>query len=315
MERKLSPYFQLSPEVARAVSQGLPVVALESTVITHGLPEPQNLNLARDMEAEVRQEEAVPATIAVIDGRIRVGLSDEEIAGLASGKDLVKISARDLGPAAARKQSGGTTVAATMMVAHPAGIRVFATGGIGGVHRQLPGDPSSAFDISADLELLGRVPMVVVCAGAKAILDIRATLEVLETLSIPVVGYQTDDFPAFYSTTSGFQASTRADSPQEVARLAQAHWELGSQSAVLVVQPPPAEFALPNERVEQAVEQALKEASRLGIRGQKVTPFLLGKVKDLTAGRSMEANLALLRSNASLAAKIARELSPGYRRA
>jgi pseudouridylate synthase len=308
---KLPPQFQLAPEIIRARSLGLPIVALESTVITHGLPSPENLSLARDMENQVRDESAVPATIAVLGGRVCVGLNDSQLADLASGTNLIKISSRDLGPAAARGQSGGTTVAATMAAAHPAGIRVFATGGIGGVHRQVSGDPSAAFDISADLEMLARIPMVVVCAGAKAILDLRATLEVLETLSVPVVGFQTNDFPAFYSRSSGLPASTRADSAEEVARIARAHWELGGQSAVLVVQPPPNEYALPGETVEEAVRQALEEAGKLKVRGQQVTPFLLGKVKELTAGRSLQANLALLLNNARLAAQIARFLAPG----
>jgi pseudouridylate synthase len=308
---KLPPHYQMAPEIVRARSLGLPIVALESTVITHGLPSPENLSLARNMEIQVRDEGASPATIAVLNGRVCIGLNDAQLEGLASSRNLLKISSRDIGPAVARGQSGGTTVAATMAAAHPAGIRVFATGGIGGVHRQIPGDPSSAFDISADLELLGRIPMVVVCAGAKAILDLRATLEVLETRSVPVVGYQTSDFPAFYSRSSGFPASTRADSAEEVARIARAHWELGSQSAVLVVQPPPEDYALPNKLVEDVVGQALAEAARMKVRGQQVTPFLLGKVKELTAGSSMQANLALLLNNARLAAQIARFLSPG----
>lgn len=295
----------------RARSLGLPIVALESTVITHGLPMPENLSLARDMESQVRSASAVPATIAVLDGKIHIGLNEAQLEGLASSRSAIKVSSRDLGPAVALGQTGGTTVAATLAAAYPAGLRVFATGGIGGVHRLAPDDHGAPFDISADLELLGRVPMVVVCAGAKAILDLPATLEVLETRSVPVVGYQTNDFPAFYSSSSGLPVSTRAESPEEIARIARAHWELGSHSAVLVVQPPPQEFALPNELVENAVQRALKEAHQKNVRGQQVTPFLLGKVKELTEGSSLKANLALLLNNARLAAQIAHFLAPG----
>jgi pseudouridylate synthase len=312
MREQLPHYYSISPEVGHALTSGLPVVALESTVITHGLPAPENLKLALDMEEQVRSNGAVPATIAVIGGRICIGLSGDQLESLATAKDTIKISARDLGPAAARKQTGGTTVAATMAAAYPAGIKVFATGGIGGVHRQIPGEPASAFDISADLDLLSRIPMIVVCAGAKAILDIPATLEVLETSSVPVVSYQTDDFPAFYSRSSGLKASTRADSPAEIAAIARAHWELGSSSAVLVAQPPPAESALPNDQIEEAVQKALEEIHNKKIRGQQVTPFLLSKVKELTSGTSMEANLALLKNNAVLAALISAAFAPGY---
>jgi pseudouridylate synthase len=312
MRERLPHYYSISPEVGRALSSGLPVVALESTVITHGLPAPENLKLALDMEEQVRSNGAVPATIAVIGGRICIGLSGDQLESLATAKDTIKISARDLGPAAARKQTGGTTVAATMAAAYPAGIKVFATGGIGGVHRQIPGEPALTLDISADLDLLSRIPMIVVCAGAKAILDIPATLEVLEASSVPVVSYQTDDFPAFYSRSSGLKTSTRADSPAEIAAIARAHWELGSSSAVLVAQPPPAESALPNDQVEEAVQKALEEIHNKKIRGQQVTPFLLSKVKELTSGTSMEANLALLKNNAELAALISAALAPGY---
>lgn len=292
----------LAGEVRQAMDEGVPVVALESTVITHGLPYPQNLQLAQDMEAEVRQQGAVPATVGVVDGRVYVGLSAGQLAALAQGDGLVKVSVRDYGPAMAKGLSGGTTVAGTLLAAHLAGLRIFATGGIGGVHRQAP------YDVSTDLVQLARTPLVVVCAGAKAILDLPATLEVLETYGVPVVGYRTDEFPAFYSLSSGLPVSARADTPEQAARMAQAHWSLGLKSAVLVCVPPPAEEALPAGQVQGAIEQALAEAQEGNIHGQQVTPYLLGRVSELTRGSSMKANLALLRNNARVAGEIARYL-------
>jgi pseudouridine-5'-phosphate glycosidase len=293
---------KILPAVRTALESGNPVVALESTVITHGLPYPENLTLARDMEAEIYSHQAVPATIAVLDGMLRVGLDDHEIVRLASDSTLRKISRRDFGPAIAQHASGGTTVAGTLTVAHAAGIKVFATGGIGGVHRNAP------FDISTDLEAMQDTPLVVVCAGAKAILDLPATLERLETLGIPVIGYQTSEFPAFYATSSGLGVSARAETPAEIAAIAKAHWACGLHSTVLIVQPPPAEFAMPVETVEREVAIALQEAEQAGVRGQAVTPFLLSRVSQLSAGESLRTNLALLTNNACLAAQIAREL-------
>jgi pseudouridylate synthase len=292
-------YYSIHPEVQTALEAGSPIVALESTVITHGLPFPENLQLAQSMEEEVRQQGAVPATIAVLDGSIRLGLDLAAMERLATAKGLLKISSRDYTTAVNHKGSGGTTVAATMIAAHAAGVHVFATGGIGGVHRQDP------FDISADLTELARTPILVVCTGAKAILDLPATLERLETDGVPVVGYQTDEFPAFYAASSGLPVSTRGDSPGQVIHLALTHWSLGLTSAVLVVQPPPEESALPAELVQEVVELALKELQVKGIRGQAVTPFLLQRVSELTAGSSLKANLALLRNNARLAAALA----------
>ncbi len=289
----------LQEEVRKAIAERAPVVALESTVITHGLPYPQNLQLAQDMEAEVRQQGALPATVGVVDGRVYVGLEAGQLATLAQGKDLVKVSVRDFGPAMAKGLSGGTTVAGTLLAAHLAGLRIFATGGIGGVHRQAP------FDVSTDLVQLARTPLVVVCAGAKAILDLPATLEVLETYGVPVIGYQTDEFPAFYSRGSGMPVSARVDTPEEAARVAQAHWSLGLSSAVLVCVPPPAEDALPAGQVQGAIDQALAEAQEGHIHGQQVTPFLLRRVSELTRGSSLRANLALLKNNARLAGQIA----------
>jgi pseudouridine-5'-phosphate glycosidase len=295
--------FQLSDDVAVALASELPVVALESTVITHGLPHPENLTLAEDMEREVQKHGAVPATVAVLDGYVRVGLLPAQLARLAQDQGVHKISARDFAPAIAHGWSGGTTVAGTMLAASMAGIRVFATGGIGGVHRY------PAFDISADLPQLSKTAMIVVCAGAKAILDLPATLEYLETHAVPVVGYQVDEFPAFYSLSSGLPVSVRADSAGEVVSIARAHWELGLSSAVLVVQAPPEELAIPNQDVEGFIKQALEEAKVRLVRGQAMTPFLLSRVSELTGGTSLEVNLALLRNNARLAAIIALELN------
>jgi pseudouridine-5'-phosphate glycosidase len=258
------------------------------------------------MEAEVRAKQAVPATIAVLDGQIRVGLRQEDLERLGRGRDVHKISTRDFAPAIAQGWDGGTTVAATLLAAHQVGIRVFATGGIGGVHRAV-GQPSINYDISADLPALAHTPMIVVCAGAKAILDLPATLEYLETVAVPVVGYGTHEFPAFYSTSSGLPVSARADTPGEVAVIARAHWDLGMPGAVLVVQPPPQEVSLPPGAVNGAIEQALREASERELRGQGVTPFLLERVAQLTNGNSLKANLGLLLNNARLAAQIARQ--------
>lgn len=312
MDNQLPSALQLSPEVARALSQNFPLVALESTVITHGLPYPDNINLAEDMENEVRRGGAVPATIAVIDGIIHVGLIMAQMQRLVQpSQKLYKVSIRDFSTVIASGESGGTTVAATMLAAHLAGIRVFATGGIGGVHHSLNPRQRFNFDISADLPALATIPMVVVCAGAKAILDLPATLEYLETWGVPVVGYRTDDFPAFYAQSSGLKTGAKADSPQEVAAIAQAHWSLGMKSAILVAVPPPDDVAMPVEEVNLAISQALREARLDNVRGQDVTPFLLERVRRLTRGDSLRANLGLLLNNASVATQIARVLAPG----
>lgn len=300
--QKINPKISFSEEVLEAIENGRPVVALESTVITHGLPHPENLVLAGEGEAEIRGRGAVPATIAVVAGEVIVGASADQLEFLSHGKEVRKLSSRDLASAIARHESGGTTVAGTAFIAHQAGIRVFATGGIGGVHR---GNP---FDISADLVQLSRTPVIVVCAGAKAILDLAATVEVLETLGIPVIGYQTADFPAFYSVASGLRTASMADSAQEIANIAQAHWGLGMDSAVLVALPPPSDAALPIDSVEKAIVAALESADILGIRGQAVTPYLLERVNSLTSGASLQTNLALLKNNARLAAEIAIQL-------
>ena len=293
----------LSPEIARALNFGTPVVALESTVITHGLPQPQNLELARDMEQQVRDNDATPATVALLDGEIRIGLSDEELVRLSESDSVLKVSHRDFATAIVKKKNGGTTVAGTMFAAQLAGIKVFATGGIGGVHKE------SAFDISTDLRALADTPMIVVCAGAKAILDLPATLEYLETMGVPVVGYQTDEFPAFYSRESGLGVSARLDSPKEIADFAQAHWKLGMQSAVLVTNPVPETQAISKLEMEPIILKASAEAVEQGIHGQALTPFLLGRISELTEGKSLRTNLALLLNNARLAALIAGEMT------
>jgi pseudouridine-5'-phosphate glycosidase len=290
---------QFSSAVSAARARHQPVVALESAVITHGLPYPENLTLARNMEADILDEGAVPATIAIIDGRITVGLNDEQLERLATSKNAVKVSRRDFGVAIARGVPGGTTVAGTMHAAHLAGIQVFATGGIGGVHRNAP------FDVSADLIELGRTPILVVCAGAKSILDLPATLEVLETQGVMVTGYQTDEFPAFFSRSSGLKLQVRCDTPQEILALAKAQWQAGVQGAILVANPPPADEALPFEEIEPVILNAIHEAEAKDIFGAAATPFLLSRVNQLSNGKSMRTNLALLRSNARLAAKIA----------
>lgn len=296
--------YVLSPEVARALRGGHPLVALESAVITHGLPRPENLRLAQALEQMVREQGASPATVALLDGKVHVGLSETELERLANEDGARKISRRDFSIALARGENGGTTVAGTLIAARQAGIRVFATGGIGGVHRNAP------FDVSADLPELGRSPLVVVCAGAKSILDLPATLEVLETMGVAVLGYQTDDFPAFYSASSGLPVNVRVESAQDVVRIARAQWQMGLESALLVVQPPPAEAALAEEQVEEAIQAALAEAEQNHIRGAAVTPFLLERVSRLSGGASLQANLALLENNARLAARIAVALQP-----
>ncbi len=298
-----SAYFEVLPEVIEALSRHEPVVALESTVITHGLPYPDNLKLAASLETEIRKLDCTPATIAIIDGRICIGLEPEQLERIATASDLVKVSARDIAPAVRRHKTGGTTVAGTLAIAQMAGIEGFATGGIGGVHR------GKAMDVSADLMQLARSKLVVVCAGVKAILDIPATLEVLETYGVPVIGYGTDEFPAFYATSSGLRVSYRVDSPEEVAGLARTHWDLGASSAVLVGVPPPVEVAMDAGEVEEVIQTALVEAEKAGVHGQEVTPFLLKRVSELTGGQSLKANLGLLVNNARLAARIAQALS------
>lgn len=303
MTKYLPETYSLSRGLIQAQQVETPIVALESAVITHGLPIPQNIELARDLEAEVRQEGAMPATIALLQGKIRVGLTDEELETLGHMTDTRKISLRDFGIALAGGMSGGTTVAATLLVAGMAGIRVFATGGIGGVHRGAP------FDVSADLPQLAQSQLVVVCAGAKAILDLPATREYLETQGIPVIGYQTDEFPAFFTRRSGLPVDQQVSNPQDVAQIAWRSWEAGVSSAVLLVVPPPEDAAMPAEPMEKAIQAAIQEAETRGIHGAETTPYLLRRVNELTGGMSLRANLALLKNNARVAAQVARAMN------
>lgn len=302
VSRLPDPYI-ISRDIQHAKQFGGAIVALESTVITHGLPHPQNLELARAMEEIVRENSATPATIAILGGKIHIGLSEDELERIAISESTRKISIRDFGIALAGELNGGTTVASTLFVADLAGIKVFATGGIGGVHR------GNVFDVSADLTQLGKSPVVVVCSGAKAILDLPATREVLETQGIPVVGYQTDEFPAFYTRSSGLNVDVRADSPEEAANIALETWEAGIRSAVLLVVPPPEESSLSQEKMESAIQEALADAEAKNVRGSAITPFLLKRVSELTEGESLAANLALLKNNARVGAKIANAIA------
>ena len=304
--KQIPPHFHVLDEVQRALAQDLPIVALESTVITHGLPIPHNLRLARDMEAAVRTRGAIPATIALMDDRIRVGMEDAELETLANNP-AIKVSLRDFATSLTKKVNGGTTVAGTMFASHQVGIKVFATGGIGGVHKE------SSFDISTDMQALATIPMIVVCAGAKSILDLPATMEYLETMGVPVIGYGTDEFPAFFSRSSGLKVSVRFDAPQEVAAFARTHWDLGFRSGVLVCQPIAEEFEIPREEIDPIEEQASQEAIAKGIRGQAITPFLLQRVNELSGGRSMTANISFLLNNARLAGDIARSMTTPFK--
>lgn len=292
---------QIPSQLRAALAAGQPVVALESTVISHGLPFPHNLDLARAMEDEVRASGALPATIGVVGGAATVGMSAAEVEHFAHAKDVLKLSRRDIGYAVAMRRDGATTVAATMALAAGAGVRVFATGGIGGVHR----GAEESWDISGDLTELARTPVLVVCAGAKSILDLPATLEYLETVGVPVLGYGTSEFPAFYSASSGLPAPARADTPAQVAAIWRAHCAYGGGGGMLLTVPPPADVALPREAVEGAIERALAKARAAGVRGQAVTPFLLAAVAEDTHGESMRTNIALLRQNARVAAQVA----------
>ena len=293
----------LSPAVEDVIYRGGPVVALESAVITHGLPYPQNLELAQELEQIVRDAGAMPATIGVLRGQMRIGLTEEDLRRLALSPHPRKISLRDLAACTLTGEDGGTTVAATAHLAHRAGIEVFVTGGIGGAHRGQP------FDISADLPVLACTPIAIVCAGAKSILDLPLTLEWLETHGVPVVGYQTDEFPAFYSRQSGLPVDFRAETVGEVAAFARAHWGLGLRSAVLLGVPVPEEAAIAQDAAEEAIQQALADAERDGIHGKAVTPYLLARIARLTEGQSLRANLALLFHNAQVGAEFAVSLA------
>jgi pseudouridine-5'-phosphate glycosidase len=288
-------------DVAAALHAGRPVVALESTVIAHGLPRPQNLETARAMEAAVREEGAVAATIAILNGQLVAGLSSEQLATFAATDGIAKVSRADLASVVAARQTGATTVAATMLIAARAGIRTFATGGIGGVHR----GAELSFDISADLPEIARTPVAIVCAGAKAILDLPRTLEMLETLGVPVVGYGTNKFPAFYTGDGGLPLQLRVDAPAEAAQLMQAHWKLGLSSGIVFCNPPPSSSALAKQEVDAWIVEALQSAAAAGIRGKAVTPYLLDYLAKASHGQTLETNIALLVNNARVAAQIA----------
>jgi pseudouridine-5'-phosphate glycosidase len=299
-----SPWLDLQPEVRAALADRRPVVALESTIIAHGMPFPQNVATALQVQAEVRAHGAVPATVAIIEGRLKAGLSDGEIERLGrDGGEIAKVSRRDLPFVVAAGASGATTVAATMIVAAQAGIRVFATGGIGGVHR----GAAQSFDISADLQELARTPVAVVCAGAKAILDLGLTLEYLETQGVPVVGYRTDTLPAFYCRDSAHRVGHRLDDAAAIARVMHTQWSLGLGAGLVVANPVPEAFALPRGLVDEAIDQALQDALAQRITGARATPFLLARVAELTGGDSLTANMQLVMNNARLAATIALE--------
>ena len=300
----MNKYLDVSPEVAEALAAGKPVVALESTIISHGMPYPRNVETALLVEQTIRENGAVPATIAIIGGRLKAGLSKDEIEYLGkAGTKVAKASRRDIAALVARKADGATTVTTTMMIAHMAGISIFATGGIGGVHR----GAEVTMDISADLEELGSTPVMVVCAGAKSILDLGLTLEYLETKGVPVIGYGTDELPAFYTRHSGFGVDYRADSPEELAAMFKAQRGLGLKGGMLVTNPIPEEYSMDKAVIDAAIDQAIKEASEKGIKGKETTPFLLAKVVELTGGDSLDSNIALVLNNARLAAKTAAE--------
>ena len=297
-------HLDVNPEVVKALEEGRPVVALESTIIAHGMPYPKNVETALAVEEVIRANGAVPATIGILSGRIKIGLTKEEIEYMAHAENVLKVSRRDLPLVISKKMDGATTVAGTMIAAHMAGIKLFVTGGIGGVHR----GAGESFDISADLEELKMTDVTVVCAGAKAILDIPATMEYLETAGVPVIAYGTDEIPAFYSRKSGVSAICRLDSPEEIGALISMKEELGLKGGVLVTCPIPEKDEIPAEEINVVIDKAIEEAEEKGIKGKESTPFLLSKVKDLTEGRSLEANIKLVLNNAEIGARIARNI-------
>lgn len=298
----MNKYIDIHPDIQKALDEKKAVVALESTIISHGMPYPENVAMALKVEQIIKAEGAIPATIAIIDGVIKVGLTENEIMYLAQKKDVLKVSKRDFGYCVSQKKTGATTVSGTMLVANMAGIKVFATGGIGGVHR----GAELSFDISRDLEELAELDVAVICAGAKSILDLRLTLEYLETKGVELIGYQTKELPAFYSRESGFDLEIRLDSPKEIADLMKAKWSLGIKGGMVIANPIPKAFSQDSKMMNEVIAKALEEAKLNGIKGKDVTPFLLAKVKELTKGVSLEANLELVYNNARLAAQIAK---------
>lgn len=299
----MNQYLDINPEVKEALEQGKPVVALESTIISHGMPYPQNVETALNVEKIIREEGAIPATIAIIGGRLKAGLTPEEIEYFGKkGTEITKASRRDLAALCAKGEDGATTVTTTMMIAHMAGIKLFATGGIGGVHR----GAETTMDISADLEELANTPVMVVCAGAKAILNLQLTLEYLETHGVPVVGYGTKELPAFYSRHSGLEVDYRMDTPEEIAKLFKSQTDLGLRGGILVTNPIPEEYSMDDTIINKAIDQAINELEEKGIHGKESTPFLLARVKELTGGDSLDSNIQLVYNNARLASRIAK---------
>ena len=302
MTKNMNNYLSISPEVQQALDEGRPVVALESTIISHGMPYPQNVETALRVEQTIRDNGAVPATIAIIGGRLKAGLTHDEIEYLGkAGQNVAKASRRDLPVLVAKGMDGATTVTTTMMIAHMAGISIFATGGIGGVHR----GAEKTMDVSADLEELANTPVMVVCAGAKAILDLGLTLEYLETHGVPVIGFGTKELPAFYTRRSGFAVDYEIDTPEELAKTFKVQRDLGLRGGILVTNPIPEEYSMDHEVINKAIDEAVAESVRLGIHGKAVTPYLLAKVKELTGGDSLDSNIHLVYNNAALAAKTA----------
>lgn len=301
----LKNYLDINPEVAKALEEGKAVVALESTIISHGMPYPKNVETALKVEEIIRENGAIPATIAILNGRLKVGLTRDEIEALGSGKNVIKTSRRDIPFIIANKADGATTVASTMIIAALAGVKVFATGGIGGVHR----GAQQTFDISADLQELAHTNVAVVCAGAKSILDIGLTLEYLETQGVPVVGFGTDELPAFYTRKSGFGVDYRIDSADKLAVALKAKWDLGLNGGLVVANPIPEQYEMDYDAITNAIENALKELDEKGIKGKESTPFLLGKVKEITGGASLESNIQLVYNNAKVGAQLAVELA------
>ena len=300
----LNKYLDVNPEVAQAIREGRPVVALESTIISHGMPYPQNVETALNVERIIRENGAVPATIAIIGGRLKAGLTAQEIEYFGKkGRAIAKASRRDLAVLCARGEDGATTVTTTMIIAHMAGINIFATGGIGGVHR----GAETTMDISADLEELGHTPVMVICAGAKSILDLGLTLEYLETKGVPVIGYGTEELPAFYTRQSGFRVDYRMDTPQELAAAFKAQNDMALGGGMLVTNPIPEEYAMPLTTINAAIDQAIAECNAQGIHGKETTPFLLARVSELTGGDSLASNIQLVYNNARLAAQTAAE--------
>ena len=300
----MNQYLDIKPEVAEALAQGKPVVALESTIISHGMPYPQNVETALNVEKIIRENGAVPATIAIIGGRLKAGLTPEEIEYFGKkGQAIHKASRRDIAMLCARGEDGATTVTTTMMIAHMAGIKIFATGGIGGVHR----GAETTMDISADLEELAQTPVMVVCAGAKSILDLGLTLEYLETKGVPVIGYGTEELPAFYTRQSGFSVDYRVDTPAELAAAFRASRDMGLKGGMLVTNPIPQEYAMPLDTINAAIDQAIAESREKGIHGKATTPFLLARVAELTGGDSLASNIRLVYNNAAVAAQTAVE--------